>query len=264
VIKRNREPQVLSYQEKLALLKQPNQKAPTGLRNLCIISLMLKTGLRVSEVINLREDHIDWDTGSILIEGSGGAKERILLIDESELNLIKNWRQIKPKLSSLVFTTLKGKKLKDRYIREMIKRLARKAELKKDVFPHLLRLTFAVDFLDKTKDPKLLQEALGHRGTSTTYSFIDLYFKNLSGFNHNQENQTRTSLPVRNENSCFEDNNSVFSPTITILAENSKELYQPIPALKCCHCNYILHYQGDCPQCGTSFNAILKHWGKTL
>jgi hypothetical protein len=258
-----REPQVLNAMEKLSLLKQPNPRAPTGLRNLCLISLMLKTGLRVSEAINLQEKHLDWDSCLLHLEASGGANERKVLVPKTELKLLQSWMRVKPNKSPYIFTTLGGEKLKDRYIREMIKRLANKAGLKKDVYPHLLRLTFAVDFLRETKDPKRLQEALGHRGYNTTYNFIKLYLQRDLDYSpdHNIL-ETKIIREKEGDKGNSENRDRGNQPSITILEEYSKDQIIPIPAMKCSHCNYILHYRGDCPLCGARFNDILKHWGK--
>jgi len=264
---RKREPQVLSKSEQLSLLKQPNPKAPTGLRNLCLISLMLKTGIKAAEIICLREQDIDWINGNLFIHQSGGAKERYLTIDEVELNLLKSWRRIKLVSSTLIFTTLKGEPLSDRYLREMIKRYARKAGIGKDVYPHLLRTTFALDFLHETRDIDRLQKVLGHRDQSTTHQYIRLYFIEYSGVNEQPRNdqivfadliRQQESKQIKRYN--FESD----KPYIAIEAEEEQQGRQSIPAMKCCQCSFILHYQGDCPQCGATFQRILKHWGKSF
>ncbi|MGM0689515.1 MAG: tyrosine-type recombinase/integrase [Bacillota bacterium] len=364
-----RMPSVLNSYEQLALLKQPNPKAPTGMRNLCILTLMLKIGLRVNEVINLQGNDIDWNQGKINIKESGAAKGRTLWVDEPEIALLNRWRSIKPENSSFFFSTLDGNKIKDRYIREMVKRLARKAGISKDVYPHLLRYTFAVEFMRETKDINLLQDALGHRDTSATQIYAKLMFEDLrepcfsdkhnkrSGMPAPEDEQRRFSvieksgsdeieqdidtrqstaeiIPEEPDRVVKESNQSVAKspdravdaiiendipkekeyvpvikeknkPDITMetvpmkeekakpekeeLEEQGKSeetLYKkyeeeiemriqleaekftnskvPIPAIKCSQCNYILRFQGDCPKCGASFNAILKHWGKNV
>ena len=262
MIKTLREPRVLDAREKLALLEQPNPKTPTGLRNLCLISLMLRTGLRVSEVINLQENQVNWDHCLLHIEASGGACERNIAVELSVINLLKSWMRIKPRKSHYVFTTLAGNQLKDRYIREMIKRLARKAGLKQDVYPHLLRLTFAVDFLRETRDPITLQKVLGHRGYSTTYNFIKLYLQKDLENSTTDELAKKMLITQKADKKNSQKISNSHQPLITILEEYNSDMARPIPAMKCCHCNFILHYRGDCPQCGTRFNDILKHWGK--
>ncbi len=171
-------PSILNSYEQLALLKQPNPRVPTGIRNLCIIRLMLNIGLRVNEIINLKNEDLNWEDGNVHIEASGAASERTLWLEETELSILQRWCYVKPKNSKHVFTTLNGGQLKDRYIREMVKRLARKAGITKDVYPHLLRKTFAVDFIRKTGDINLLQEALGHSDLTSTQTYTKYIFNN--------------------------------------------------------------------------------------
>ncbi len=166
----------LNSHEQLMLLKQPNPRVPTGIRNLCIINLMLKAGLRVSEVLSLKNEDLDWEKGYIHIGKSGAARERTLRLEEPEFSYLEKWYRLKPNASNYVFTTLDGSQLQDRYIREMVKRLARKAGINKDVYPHLLRYTFAIEFLRKTRDINLLQLALGHGDYTATQAYVKQMF----------------------------------------------------------------------------------------
>lgn len=191
-----RVPAVLNSYEQLALLRQPNPRAPTGLRNLCIISLMLKLGLRVSEIINLKTDDMEWEEGKVRVKGSGAARERTLWVDESEMALLRQWLRTRPAESRFLFTTLTGSRLKDRYIREMVKRLARRAGIDKDVYPHLLRYTFAVDFMRETRDINLLQDALGHRDPAATQAYTKLLFSEHREFKFSDNISLRSGMPV--------------------------------------------------------------------
>jgi integrase/recombinase XerD len=288
-------PSYLNSYEQFALLKQPNPKAPTGLRNLCLLSLMLKLGLRVSEVINLKYEDIDWENGKIHISESGAARERTLWIDKAELDLLKKWHRLKPESSTYFFSTLDGSKLKDRYIREMVKRLARKAGVDKDVYPHLLRYTFAVDFMRENKDIHLLQEALGHRDLTATQAYTrssfdenkDPYITNIlvrrSGTPVPEEKQisfsfvnrtspdpavrehsAKSNISLNTKHSQHPETDERFNININVEAEKDEMEKIRIPAIKCSRCNYILHYQGNCPKCGTSFAEILRHWGRII
>jgi integrase/recombinase XerD len=299
--KQKRLPAVLNRYEQHALLKQPNPKAPTGLRNLCIISLMLKTGLRVNEIIDLKNEDIDWDNGRLHVRKSGAAMERVLWVDEAEMSLLNKWREVKSIDSEQFFSTLDGSRLKDRYIREMVKRLARKAGITKDVYPHLLRYTFAVDLILETKDIHILQEALGHREASATQIYSKLLFEELkepcfsdsavrrSGMPAPDNEQKRFSViektvwnnmddekgaelePEKLPEIVMSDNASAYhskpdvqEPRIEIVTEDSESIRKPIPAIKCSHCNFILRFQGNCPQCGTPFDSIISHWRKNI
>lgn len=291
-----RVPSVLNSYEQLILLKQPNSKAPTGLRNLCLLSMMLKLGLRVSEVINIQNENIDWEKGKIFIKASGAARERILWIEQAELDLLEKWHGVKPEEGKYFFSTLDGSKLKDRYVREMVKRLARKAGINKDVYPHLLRYTFAADLIRETNDIKLLQEALGHRDISTTQSYTSILFekekepcfsdrpirrsgipvseseqRRFSVIDKSREDQQVTAANISEPSETSIKSNQKVDPdisendlNISVVAEKDERDNIAIPAIKCSQCSYILHYQGNCPKCGTSFTAILRHWGKDI
>lgn len=333
---------ILSQGEQLALLRQPNQKAPTGLRNLCMIMLMLKAGLRAGEVLALKVDDIYLKAGKVHLAKSGAAQERTLWLDEDLMGLINKWLLTRPHHSLYLFTTLKGERLKDRYLREMVKRLARKAGLNKDVHPHLLRSTFAVQLIRETNDIRLAQNALGHRDISTTQAYVKHLFKehsmayyDLVGFRRSgipaesagtDQEQTQEQARINPANKNLNDkaepnknkrvstltgenkekerregeaiNNQNLPPTkyseqdnlekilnqtlddkalddkpgemedielrISMLEEDEEGTRERtlIPALKCSHCTYILHYQEDCPRCGATFKSILEYWRK--
>lgn len=191
-------PLILSQGEQLALLRQPNQKAPTGLRNLCLIMLMLKAGLRAGEVLALKVDDVDLNAGKVHLAKSGAAQERTLWLDEDLIGLINKWLQTRPHQSLYLFTTLKGERLKDRYLREMVKRLARKAGITKDVHPHLLRSTFAVQLIRETNDIRLAQNALGHRDISTTQAYVKHLFKVHSMAYYDLVGFRRSGIPAEN------------------------------------------------------------------
>lgn len=292
-----RELSILDTYEQMALLNQPNPRAPTGLRNLCMISMMLKTGLRVSEIINLTEECFDWEEGSVLIKASGAARERILWLNKPELALLQRWRKEKPASSESFFCTLDGGLLQDRYIREMVKRLARKAGISKDVYPHLLRYTFAVEFMRETGDIGILQEAMGHRDAAATQNYVKHLF-DYWNYKHNYKgNEKRSGISVGSKKKSHEqEKNTEEAPFHKAAMKNNNNLNDadnlnnkqgenetnytdeikpriifddeplepdtrtPIPAIKCSNCNYILRYKADCPKCGMPFAKIMEHW----
>jgi integrase/recombinase XerD len=133
-----------------------------------MLRLMLDAGLRVGEVLALQVRDLDWTAGKLMIRQGKGAKDRVVWINEDLLALLREWRERRPAANGLLFTTLKGGELDARYIREMVKRLARKAGIEKDIHPHLLRHTMATDLLRATKNLRLVQKALGHSNITTT------------------------------------------------------------------------------------------------
>jgi site-specific recombinase XerD len=167
-------PETLNTQERRALLSAPRLQAPTGHRDLCMITLMLNTGLRASEVLHLRVRDIDWTSGQLMVREGKGKKDRTLWLSEPDLELLRAWRGRRPVASELMFTTLHGTPVKDRDLRAMVKRRARKVAISKDVHPHMLRHTFATDLYRATKDIRLVQKTLGHADLSTTMIYTHL------------------------------------------------------------------------------------------
>ena len=100
--------------------------------------LMLDAGLRCGEVLNLKVNDVDFQTGKIHIKRGKGNKDRIVWLNEEALEVLRKWREIKPE-SELLFTTLQGEPINSRYVRDMVKRKAKKAGIDKDIHPHTLR-----------------------------------------------------------------------------------------------------------------------------
>ena len=174
--KPQRLPEVLTHEEQEALLGQPNAENLLGLRNLCLLRLMLNTGLRASEVLKVKTRDIDWSSGKLMVRQGKGKKVRSLWVGEEDLALLQLWVAKKARLpeSEWLFTSCKGKLIFSRYLRCMVKRLATKAGVSKDVHPHLLRHTFATDLYRQTKNLRLTQKALGHSNISSTIIYTHI------------------------------------------------------------------------------------------
>ena len=173
VIARRKLPIILDKKEISKLLEQPSEKSLIGIRNRAIIKMMVNVGLRVSEVTNLEVLDIDLEKGKLRVKQGKGGKDRDLGITSAALEPLKKWEKKRPE-SAFFFSTLKGKQLCIRYLQEMIKRYSLKAGIKKRVYPHLLRHTFATEFYRRTKDIETLRRILGHDSISTTTIYITL------------------------------------------------------------------------------------------
>ncbi len=161
-------PEVLSSEEQAALLSAAFKDTPASRRNLAILTLFLNLGLRVSEMLNLKEGDITWNTGKVLVRQGKGSRDRVLWLKNEDLELIRRWLKIRPAESEHIFCTLQGRKLSDRYVRAFVKRYGRKKKITKDVHPHMLRHTFATDLLENSGNIRLVQKALGHSSLLTT------------------------------------------------------------------------------------------------
>ena len=176
-------PIVLTDEEQRKLLTQPNPRYPTGERNRLMLWLILDTGLRLSEVLNLEWRDIDLLTGRLHVRRGKGAKDRVLWVGEELLEALRHWRQrqaeIVGKPVSWVFSTLDGKPLQARYVQMMVQRYARKAGIEKRVTPHTLRHTFATDLLRACGNVEIVRRALGHERLSTTQIYVHLVDEDL-------------------------------------------------------------------------------------
>ncbi len=171
-------PETLNTVEIDSLLSQPNKKARTGLRDLVMIRLMLNAGLRASEVLGLTVRDIDWARGKLMVRRGKGDKDRVVWLNEDDLDLLRAWKEKKPE-GEIFFTTLKGSAINDRYLRAMVKRRAKKAGILKDVHPHMLRHSFATDLYRESKNIRLVQKALGHADLSTTMIYTHIHDEEL-------------------------------------------------------------------------------------
>lgn len=179
-------PEFLTEQEQEQLIGVFNERYFNSYRNKIMIKLFLATGLRLSEMINLKWNDINLMTGQLKVVEGKGSKDRILWIGEGMLDDLRRWREKqvnKLHVCDYVFTNRTKGQLVDRDIREMISNYSNKAGINKKVSPHTLRHSYATDLLRHTKNIRLVQKALGHEDLSTTmiYTHIvdDEYEKEL-------------------------------------------------------------------------------------
>ena len=183
--RRKKLPVVLEPREADKLIRIPNRRYLTGLRDKAIISLMLNCGLRVSEVSNLKPSSVNLTEGKLkVVDGKGGI-DRILKLKYFVISLLSEWKERKPKGTEYFFCTLKsrkeggfackpGKKLAVRNIQFMVKKYAKKAGIDKCITPHTLRHSFATEYYRQTKDLETLRMILGHSSIMTTQIYVTL------------------------------------------------------------------------------------------
>ena len=151
----------------------------TRLRNLCLVRLLLNSGLRCSEALHLRRRDLEPTTGRLWVRQGKGKKDRGLWLCEADVKLLLGYLN-KGKPEDFIFTNLKGGPLKPRYVRRMVGQMARAAGITyKEVHPHTLRHTFATDLLRATKNLRLVQKALGHERIGTTQIYLHIVDEEL-------------------------------------------------------------------------------------
>jgi len=174
-------PEVLTEEEQKALLAIPNKRYPSGQRNKVLLRLMLDTGLRRAEVINLKWVDVDLMTGKLMVRNGKGAKDRSLWIGDGLLDELREWKERQAGIvrgAEYVFTSIskgkEGNSLGAQYVYDLIKRLAGKAGITKEISPHTLRHTFATDLYRETKNIRLVQKALGHSDLGSTMIYTHI------------------------------------------------------------------------------------------
>ena len=168
-------PKVLSPDEQERLLDQFNVRYDSGLRNKCVVRVMLDAGLRAGEIVALQPDHLDMKTCKLTVREGKGAKDRALWISFDLRDLIGEWLERRP-ASEWLFPTRNGTQLSTRYLRQMVTTYAEKAEIAEvgKVSPHTMRHTFATDLYRETGNIRLVQKSLGHADLSTTMVYTHI------------------------------------------------------------------------------------------
>lgn len=173
-------PKVISKEQAGALLEQPNVSCPTGLRNRVALELMYRAGLRVSEVVNLKPGHIDWEQDQVQVKNGKGGRDRVVPVDQDTIEWLSRWEAARPKQGGRFFTTLQGKPLSRVYLWGMVKRAAKKAGIDPDqASPHTLRHCYASEKLDEGFTVREVQELLGHSNVQTTSIYLHVNPKAL-------------------------------------------------------------------------------------
>lgn len=165
-------PHFLYYNELETILNIPDKSTPLGQRDSVILELLYSTGIRVSELVNIKLKDINLSTRKIRILGKGN-KERIVLYGEYLKNLLDIYLNdgreelVKNNQEYLVLNK-NGSGLTTRGVRVIIDNILKKGEIDFHISPHVLRHTFATHMLDSGADLKSVQELLGHENLSTT------------------------------------------------------------------------------------------------
>ena len=203
-------PVTLNLEQARKLIDIPNSRMPTGLRNKAIISLMLDSGCRVSEVINLKPGDINFKDRIVTILAGKKNVDRFVGFGPYTGELLKQYKEVRPRAQTFFSTEFLpnsplakkkeiGNPLSRVYIHNMISKYAVRAGIKKKVGCHTLRHTFALDFYKNSKhDLKALQRILGHSDIATTgiYGYMDssdveesltAYYKERDGLHYEEK-----------------------------------------------------------------------------
>ncbi len=162
------------------LLAAVGEGDPLAMRNRAILELLYASGLRISELCNARLEHLELEDGWIRVTGKGN-KTRIVPVGSKARDALARYLSserpglVKPKTGAEIFLSNNGRKLTRARVWQLIKEYAGIAGLDANVYPHLLRHSFATHLLSNGADLRVIQELLGHADISTTqiYTHVD-------------------------------------------------------------------------------------------
>ncbi len=165
-------PNYLDYEDLDTLLNAFDLNKPLELRNKLIIELFYSTGIRLSELVNIKLNDFNFSDHSLKVLGKG-AKERVVYFGDYVTDLYNKYLEVRHKLlkghkSDYLFINNQGANLTHSGVTNMLKMILKKISLKNNISPHSLRHTFATHMLNSGADLKSVQELLGHSSLSTT------------------------------------------------------------------------------------------------
>nr|WP_188622326.1 tyrosine recombinase XerC [Caldalkalibacillus thermarum] len=182
-------PQFFFCAEMEQLFQAADRSSPLGLRNLAILETLYATGVRVSELVGLNVDDLDFELGVVLVYGKG-AKERYVPLGHYAQEALENYlREGRPLLERhpkepALFLNCRGRRLTDRSVRRILNQLIENTSLTQKITPHKLRHTFATHLLEGGADLRSVQELLGHVQISSTQIYTHVSNEHLRAVYH--------------------------------------------------------------------------------
>jgi tyrosine recombinase XerC len=175
-------PVFLDVDKVAKLLQSPPEDGLSGLRDRALMETLYSTGIRVSELVGLDIDDIDFISGVVKVLGKG-SRERIVPIGEPALNAVRRYMDKRPggkvRDKDAVFLNTAGRRLTDRTVRRVIDKYIHACAMSEKISPHSLRHSFATHLLDRGADLRSVQELLGHMNLSTTQIYTHVTMERL-------------------------------------------------------------------------------------
>ena len=164
-------------------LLEIDDDSPLATRDRAIMELFYSSGLRLSELAGLRWSQVDFSSGLVTVTGKGN-KTRVVPVGSYAASALLEWRKVRGEFAGFeephVFVSNRGNPISTRTIQVRIKYWAKRQGLPQQVFPHLLRHSFASHMLESSGDLRAVQELLGHADISTTQVYTHLDFQHLA------------------------------------------------------------------------------------
>ena len=169
--------EILTDAEVKALINACSNRAPTGIRNRALIVILYRAGLRIGEALALKPKDINFEAGTIRILSGKGGEARTVALDPTAFAFIARWLDVRKARGiggySTVFCTLEGGVINTSYIRELFKRIGKRAHIEKRVHAHQLRHTMAAQLAQEGIPINAIQKQLGHTSLATTSQYLD-------------------------------------------------------------------------------------------
>ena len=176
-------PQILTGKEVELFLEQPQCVDPKGYRDHAMLELLYATGIRVSELIALNVDDVNFSAGMLRCSSHG--KERMIPLYHTAIKALQDYvRDIRPQLilssdEEALFVNMNGERMSRQGFWKIIKHYQEKARIDKDITPHTLRHSFAAHLLENGADLRSIQEMLGHADISSTQIYSHMVKQKL-------------------------------------------------------------------------------------
>ena len=176
-------PEFLFYSEMIELLESIELDGDENIRNRAMFELMYACGLRVSEVVSLKIDDIDFTDQILRVVGKGNKERIIPFYDGAKEYLVLYLNSVRKKMCTdkerTCFLNLKGQPLTTRGVQYILDKVVLKSGLLLKVHPHMFRHSFATHLLDNGADLRIVQELLGHSNLSTTQVYTHVSKEHL-------------------------------------------------------------------------------------
>jgi integrase/recombinase XerD len=176
---------ILTQAEMKKLLHAPDTKTAMGYRDRAILELLYSTGLRKEEVNHLLLQDVDYDEGFLRVNSGKDDKDRVVPVGKIACRYLENYiKAVRPTFirdpyNDHLFLSLKGNRLSKNVLWGMIKRYARRAKIKKTIFPHTFRHTCATLMLRNKANIRHIQEMLGHASLDSTQVYTSVSIVDL-------------------------------------------------------------------------------------
>ena len=174
-------PQFLTEEEVRHLIESAfskDEKDIRGLRDRAVLETFYSTGIRISELVGLNEEDLDFISGIAKVRGKG-KKERIVPIGEIALGSIRKYLEKRKKASVALFLNKSGNRISTRGVRNIVEKYIHRAGIRQGISAHTFRHSFATHLLNRGADLRSVQELLGHANLSTTQIYTHLTTERL-------------------------------------------------------------------------------------